>query len=237
MAGTAIPCLPIGVMERTLELWTALGFEVTYQQRAPNAYACIQNGTCELHFYGLPTLKPEENFSSCIVMVPEVEDLHRAFSLRMRSLLGKAPAQGFPRISRMRPGQTRFTVTDTAGNSVYFIKTGKEDHATAEAYKAPDQTQWQRTLNLVTRLRDYHLDDSKAAKALDVALARGVPDSPSEHGYALAARIDLAVAMEERQLVPGLLDLVESLPLAAAERESLRRDFPVLVDLGFGKPR
>lgn len=235
MTGTAIPCLPIGVMEETLAFWTALGFEITYQQRAPNAYASIQNGTCELHFYALPALKPAENFSSCIVMVTEVENLHQEFSLRMRNLLGRAPAKGFPRISRMRPGQTRFTVTDTAGNSIYFIKTGKEDQLVSEAYKEPDQTEWQRTLNLITRLRDYHLDDSKAAKVLDVALARHDPDGSSEYGYALAARIDLAVALGEQELVPALLDRLEKRPLDAGEREALRREFAVLADLGFAE--
>lgn len=231
--GTAIPCLPIGDMEVTLAFYTALGFEVTYQQRAPNAYACLRCGACEVHFYALPQLKPEDNFSCCIVTVPEVEDLHRTFSDSMRELLGRSPAKGVPRISRMRPGQTRFTVTDPAGNSVYFIKTGKEDHEAAEAYKSGDQTDWQRTLNLVARLRDYHLDDAKAAKALDAAFKRGVPESPLEHGRALAARIELAVAMEEQELVWGLLRRVESLALAAVEREALRREFPVLTDLGF----
>ena len=231
--GTTIPLLPSAAIEETLEFWKALGFETTYQQRSPNSYATMKNGNYELHFYGLSSLKPEDNFTMCVVNVPEVEDLHQRFSGRIRTLLGKVPTRGFPRISRMRPGQTRFTVTDTAGNSVYFIKAGDEDHAIGEAYKEADQTEWQRTLNMVARLRDYHLDDAKAAKVLDVALARTDPDGSSDYAYALAARIDLAVAMEDIDLVPDLLTRLTNMPLSADDREELRREFTVLNELGF----
>lgn len=229
--GTTVPLLPSGSMDETLAFWEALGFEITYRQRSPNAYASTQNGTYQIHFYGLPSLEPDDNFSMCIVNVPEVESLHRLFSERMRRLLGKVPSRGFPRISRMRPGQTRFTITDTAGNSVYFIKAGDEDHAIGEAFKVPDQTEWQRTFNLVTRLRDYHLDDAKAAKVLDTALERTELDDLSEFGYALAARIDLAVAIGEDERVPDLLDRLEKLQLSDEEYEALRREFAVLNDL------
>jgi hypothetical protein len=64
-----------------------------------------------------------------LALVPEVEQLHRQFTDRLRAALGRVPGTGFPRISRMRPGQTRFTLTDVAGNAVIFIKHGDEDEA------------------------------------------------------------------------------------------------------------
>jgi hypothetical protein len=68
-------------------------------------------------------------FSTCLVLVSDVEGLHQTFADAMRRVLGKVPVAGLPRISRMKPGQTRFTVTDPAGNSVIFIKRGAEDQS------------------------------------------------------------------------------------------------------------
>lgn len=91
-------------------------------------------------FFGLKQLAPAENYSTCLIIVPEVEQLHQQFSQHLRTSLGKVPAQGFPRISRMKPGQSRFTLTDNAGNSIIFIKQGVEDEAAAQAYKTLSET-------------------------------------------------------------------------------------------------
>lgn len=222
--GITIPLLPCVTLEETLPFSQMLGFEVTSQQKAPNPYAVIRRGGYELHFFGLKGLKPAENFTTCLVIVPEVEQLHQTFAGHLREALGKTPGTGLPRISRMRPGQSCFTVTDPAGNSVIFIKQGPEDEEAGEAYKQPDQTPLQRVLNTAARLRYYKNDDAAAAKVIDNALARHADAPPAERTRVLAARIELAEAMGEEERVTTLHAELEKLRLSKSEDGDLRNE-------------
>ena len=199
-APRTIPALPSVSLDETLEVWSAIGYEVTYTQRAPSPYGVVARDGYELHFYGLKGLDPAAAHTTCLVMVPEVEDLHAEFSDRLRRFLGRSPAKGLPRISRMRPGQTRFTLTDPNGNSVIYIKYGDKDEEEAQAYKDPNLSELQRAIKLAGRLRDYHLDDHSAAKALDVALKRAQDERPEDVATALETRAELARAMEDQEL-------------------------------------
>lgn len=215
---TTVPLLPCEAFDATLDFWQALGYEVTYKQRAPNPYAAMQYDDYEIHFFGLKQLDPQANFSACLVIVPEVEGLHATFAGRLKEALGRVPARGFPHITRMRPGQTRFTVVDNAGNSVMFIKRGPEDEEAAQEYKKEGLTPLQRAVSLAARLRDYKHDDAAAAKVLDVALARPHQEAPLDVARALTARIELAAAMEEPERARDLHAQFRNLSLSEAER-------------------
>lgn len=203
-APRAIPALPCVSLDDTLAFWTALGFVVTYRQKAPHAYGVVARDGYDLHFFGLKGLDPAAGFSTCLVLMPEVEALHAEFLESLRKALGRSPTKGFPRISRMRPGQTRFTLTDPNGNSVIFIKYGVEDSDEAEAYKDPSLTPLQRAIKLADRLRDFRGDDGAAAKALDVALARPGDEAPADRARALTARAELARALDDPALAERL---------------------------------
>lgn len=217
---TTIPALPAISLDASLEFWQSLGYEVTYRQNAPNPYGIIRYDDYELHLFGLKQLKPEENYSTCLVIVGEVEPLHALFVERLRASLGRVPNRGIPRISRMKPGQTRFTLTDVAGNSVIFIRRGVADEAAADEYKQAGLTPLQRALAVATRLRDFQNDDAAAAKALDGALARH--EEPTlDYARVLAARIELAEAMDDPNLARELADRLGRLPLSKADRAAL----------------
>lgn len=227
-----VPALPGASMEDMLVFWQAIGFQVTYRQKAPHAYAVVRyEDDYELHFFGLKGLKPEENFSTCLILVPEVEALHALFLQRLRNHLGKTPSRGFPRISRMKPKQTRFTLTDVSGNSIIFIKHGKEDETVSEAYKQAGQTPLQKSLNTAIRLRDFRNDDAAAAKVLDGALARKQEGTQSELARVLAARIELAVILDEHDLARSLYVQFKNLELSENERQLLSDDIAMLEKL------
>lgn len=228
---TTIPALPCESMDDMLVFWQAIGFQVTYRQKAPNAYAVVRyEDDYELHFFGLK-VKPEENFSTCLIIVPEVEELHALFLQRLRNHLGKTPSKGFPRISRMKPKQTRFTLTDVSGNSIIFIKHGKEDETASEAYKQAGQTPLQKSLNTAIRLRDFHNDDAAAAKVLDSALARKQEGTQIELARVLAARIELAVIADEHDLARSLYVQFKNLDLSENDRQLLSDDITMLEKL------
>ncbi|MBN9683906.1 MULTISPECIES: hypothetical protein [unclassified Corallococcus] len=190
---TSIPLLPCVELASTLEFYALLGFEVTYQQRAPNPYAATRRGGAQLHFFGLKGLDPLKAFSSCLIIVDEVEALHARFLDTLRKAYGRTPVRGLPRMTRMRKGQTRFTLTDPSGNSLMFIRRDEpEGHGDAEQAPA---TLLGKALKTARRLRDFKGDDAAAAKVLDAALKKPDAGTAKEREQALADRAELAEAL------------------------------------------
>ena len=165
----------------------------------------------ELHLFGLKRLEPEHNFTTCLVIVAEVEQLHAVYAARLGESLDRAPYRGLPRLSRMRPGQKRFTITDVAGNSVIFVKRGQADDEAASECKRPGQTPLQRAVALAERMRDFKNDDASAARALDKVLERYAGDSSSAYRRAIEARIELADTHEESERADELRRLLATL--------------------------
>lgn len=216
---TTIPCLPCVSMAESLEFYQALGFEVTYQQKSPNEYAVIRQGTCELHLFGLKGLKPEDGYSTCCVVVSEVEPLHRGFCEALREKCGKLPVAGFPRITRFKPGQTRFTLTDPSGNSIICVKRSAQEGGNREKL-----TGLAKGVNTAAKLRDEKGDDEAAAKVLDVALDR-YQDAPAlDRARAVAARAELAVALGEAERLRGLREELQRIPISAEDRDKYRHE-------------
>ncbi|WP_437585326.1 hypothetical protein [Sorangium sp. So ce1000] len=213
-----IPVLPCVSLPETLAFYGALGFEVTHQQTAPYVYAATQRGEVQLHFMGLKGLDPTQAYSTCLAIVPEVERLHEAFAEGLRRAYGKLPISGLPRISRMKKGQSRFRVVDVAGNSVIFIRRDDDEGAAGSR----SDSRLGKALRAAARLRDFKNDDAAAAKVLDVALARNGPDAPLERARALAARLELAVALGEQARARALRDEIDAAPLSDEERAQLR---------------
>nr|WIF20048.1 hypothetical protein [Sorangium cellulosum] len=219
-----IPVLPSVSMPETLAFYGALGFEVTHQQTRPNVYAATRRGEVHLHFMGMKNLDPLQAYSTCLVIVPEVEHLHGTFAEALRRAYGKLPTAGLPRISRMKKGQSRFTVVDVAGNSVVFIKrNAPDDHDEGAAGSHPD-SHLGRALRAAARLRDFKNDDEAAARVLDRALARSEPAAPIERARALAARLEIAVAVGDEARARTLRAEIDELPLSGEDSAQIRAE-------------
>src|SRR5262249_3246191 len=151
----------------------------------------------DLHFFGLKKLDPKAAFSTCLVIVPEVEPYHRAFADALRRKYGKVPTAGIPRITRFREGQSRFTVVDPSGNSVIYIRRDEPD----VGYPKSEGTRsgLAKAIETAVVLRDSKTDDEAAAKVLDVALAKNVCADSLDRARALAVRAELAVAMGDKE--------------------------------------
>ncbi len=232
MTATTIPLLPCESLDDTLIFWQAMGFKVTYKQKAPNPYTSISyEDEYEIHFFGLKQLKPQDNYSGCLVIVPEVEQLHAMFVERLKTHLGKVPSKGFPRLSRMKPKQTRFTLTDINGNYVIFIKHGKEDDVAAQEYLQPGQTSLQKALSTAARLRDFHNDDGMAAKVLDNALERVNDGTPVDRAKVLIARIEISIALDDLEKARALHTQFKKMDLSEVEQKNLAGEISLLKSL------
>jgi hypothetical protein len=169
---TTIPVLPCVSPEDTLDFYQALGFEVTHEQKSPYVYLAVRRGGFDLHFQGIKGLDPKESFSACLVIVPEVESYHRAFADALRGKYGKVPTAGIPRITRLREGQSRFTVVDPSGNSVIYIRRDEPEMGSRKPEENEKRSGLAKAIATAAVLRDSKTDDAAAAKVLDVALAK-----------------------------------------------------------------
>ena len=219
---TTIPCLPCVSMAESLDFYRALGFEVTYQQKSPNEYAVVRQGGCEVHLFGLKGLKPEDGYTTCCVVVPDVEPLHRAFSEALRQKYGKLPIAGFPRITRFKPGQTRFTLTDPSGNSVICVnrsahegggKAGQPDRAgEGDRHRGQAPGRERATTSRPRRCSTWPSPGIADAPALD--RARAWPPAPNWRSRSARRRSSAAVRAE-----------LQRIPLSDEDREKYRHEF------------
>jgi hypothetical protein len=219
-----IPILPCISLNDTLTFYRALGFDVTYQQTRPYVYAATRRGGVNLHFVGIAKLEPSKAYSACLVVVPELEPLYAAFREGLKSSYGKLPLKGWPRISRLRPGASRFTLVDVAGNSVVFVKRDAPDDYEESSAEPTSDTPLGKALNQARRFRDFKNDDVAAAKLLDVALRKDSAGSAIERARALAARIELALALGDEARASSAHAELQALTLTDADRDHYREE-------------
>ncbi|QUX30701.1 glyoxalase [Nocardiopsis akebiae] len=215
---TTVPLLPCASAEETLEFYRALGFEVTYEQTRPYLYLAFRWSGFELH-YGRASqgLDPAlENSGGCMVMVDAVAPYHAALTRAMRRSYGRVPAKGLPRITRHRPGASRFTLVDPSGNSLIFIQRGEPERL--EYGGSKDLDGLARVLDGARILRDLKTDDLAAFRRIRSGLKRhGDQAPPVERALALAMLVELAVALGEEEGVQEWRERLGAIPLTGDE--------------------
>lgn len=219
---TTVPLLPCISADETLAFYQALGFVVTYQMTKPYLYLALRWSGIELHFgKGANSLDPsEENSGGCLVMVDAVEPYHRAFTDALRATYGKVLATGRPRITRFRPGQSRFSLIDPTGNNIIFIQ--RDEPEDLEYGGSAMLTGLAKAIDNARILREFKNDDKAAARALDIGLARYEAEAPLEDRVrALAARMELAVALGDATTGRALKQQLQALPLTEEARSQL----------------
>lgn len=165
-----MPVLPCKAIGETLAFWENLGFTITYRQDRPYQYGVVERNGHQLHFVRVKGA--EAGYSGCLIMVADVGQAYAGFCAALKSRLGRVPNTGVPRISRMRPGQSRFTVTDVSENSVIVIQIGEKDQVEYEDADPATLTPLQKAISLALRLRDFKEDFPAALKVMDMAIAK-----------------------------------------------------------------
>lgn len=226
---TSVPLLPCGSLTDTLDFYRTLGFEITHEQESPYAYGAVQRGDFQLHFSHLRVYGAKNAFGACLVFVPDVEGVHRAFADGLRAKYGVIPTADLPRITRFKQGHTRFKLFDPTGNVLIYIQQdepemayGDSDAITSDLMQALDNAVF---------LRDTYANDKAAAHALDLALSRSQAADPLELARVLAARAELAVAMGEKEKAQALKEELKPIELSEADRARYRDELNAADDL------
>lgn len=219
---TTVPLLPCVSAEATLEFYRALGFEVTYEQTRPYLYLAFHWSGFDLHYGRAPKgLDPGlENSGGCLVMVDAVAPYHAALTQAMRRAHGRVLVKGLPRITRHRPGASRFTLMDPSGNSLVFIQRGEPEKL--EYGGSGELDGLARVLDGARILRDFKTDDLAAFRRIRSGLKRhGGQAPPVERALALAMLIELAVALGEEEEVGEWRERLGGIALASGERSRI----------------
>lgn len=227
---TTVPLMPCASVGETLGFYEPLGFEVTYKQSKPYVYLALQWSGFQLHFGPAPKgLDPaREESGGCLVMVDAVAPYHAAFVAAMRRVHGKVLGSGIPRITRYRPGASRFTLIDPSGNSIIFIQ--RDEPGELEYGGSKKLTGLAKALDNARILREFKNDDLQAFRALKSAVRRhGADASVVERVIALCHLIDLAMVLGE-PTDPWLADL-RGLELTHDDRRRIESELGHLTGL------
>jgi hypothetical protein len=218
---STVPVLPCVAVDETVAFFQALGFEVTYQQRKPYLYLAFRWSGIDVHYGAAPDgFDPaRENGGGCLVMVDAVAPYHAAFTAAMRRAYGKVLAKGRPRITRFRPGASRFTVVDPSGNSLIFIRRDEPDFEYGGSRALQGLA---KALDNARIFREFKNDDRAAMRTLVSALRRHADGAATvDRAVVLATLVELAVALDEPDKRAEWTAELRQLDLTDAERDQV----------------
>ena len=220
-----VPLLPCPDVDEIAAFYKVLGFETTYRQLRPNPYVAMRREDLHLHFFGMPGFDPADSYGSCLVLVPDVVGLHRAFAEGMRAAYGKVLISGTPRMTRPRVRRnsnrrTGFSVIDPGGNWIRITQAAEPEPEPAGKNEPVGKLAI--ALENAVVLGDSKGDPAQAAKILDGALARAEPDEdPAVLAGALAYRAELALALDDTATARAALERARELDPASEELAEL----------------
>lgn len=231
---TTIPLLHTHDPEATLAFYEMLGFEVTWKQVKPYVYLALRRGGIDLHFGAAPKgMDPAgEDTGGALIMVDDVAPYHAAFTEAMRAAHGKVLARGLPRITRLRPGASRFTLMDPSGNTFIFAR--RDEPEDLEYGGSSELEGLAKALDQVRIYREFKTDDAAAHRRAKSALKRH-PDAPAmERATAHAMLVELTTALdlhEEAQRWRADLERIMGEELTEEERQRVEKELDHAIDL------
>jgi hypothetical protein len=231
MTEKTIPILPCRTLQPLLDFYTALGFEVTFQQKSPNPFAVVERGGIELQFFGMKQYEPAESFSTCYVLTDDVDGLHTAFRTGLKAAYGRIPTRGLPRIGPLKDmsyGVRQFLMTDPGGNCIRIGQPTSEDQ---HHRPAPEET-FARALHHASLFADSKEDPAGAAKIIDRVLhLEDERPTPVQLLRLLVLRADVAGRLGDEGTATTALAQAAAVQLTAEERESVHDDLERLEEL------
>ncbi|MGA4845080.1 bleomycin resistance protein [Streptomyces sp. G5(2025)] len=231
MAEKMIPLLPCQNLQPVRDFYTALGFEVTFQQKSPHPYAVVAYGDIELHFFGMKRYDPAESYSGCFVVTDDVDTLHAAFRSGLKATYGKVPSRGLPRIGPVKDmsyGVRQFLMSDPGGNCVRITEKISENQ---HHRPAPKET-FARALHYAAVFTHSREDPAGAAQVIDRVLdLEEERPTPLQEAQLLLLRAEAAYRLGDDTTAERMRDKAASVSLTEEQRESVRGDLERLTEL------
>ena len=194
----------------------------------------MERGRIELHFFVLRELRPKDSYSSCYVIVRDIDPLYADFRAQLKRTLGRVPTRGIPRIGFLKDmsyGVRQFLMTDPGGNTIRIGQPLQTDAAARAPDAAPARGRLGKALDAAVLLAESKGDPPTAARVLDGALEAS-PDAPVIlRVKAWILRADVALAMDDDALAASLLAEVARTQLTDEDRATLADELARAEDL------
>jgi catechol 2,3-dioxygenase-like lactoylglutathione lyase family enzyme len=214
------PLFPSRSLVQTVAFYRALGFEVVQDTRDPYPYAEVRYGSLWIHCSDLRVYGAKHVCGAFLVMVADVALYHQHFASGLRATYGRIPTAGMPRITRLRPGQTRFCVFDPTGNMLIFLARDAPEVTTWGSNN--DQSALIHVLHNAAFLRDTYANDTAAASVLEKALRKHPEAAAVDRARVLAAIAELAVAMGDSARARTAQAELQHITLAPQDHDRFR---------------
>ncbi|AXK36142.1 VOC family protein [Streptomyces armeniacus] len=204
-----IPLLPCHQIQPVVDFYTALGFETTFLQKSPYAYAVVERGPVQLQFFAMKGYDPAQSYSGCYVLTDGVDALFADFRRGLKAAYGRIPSRGLPRIGPVKDmsyGVRQFLMTDPGGNSIRVGQPISED----QRMRPVPKEKFARALHMADLFVDSKEDLPGAAKIIDRVLGlTGERPTPAQLLRLLVLRGDLAQRLGEDAEAERLLARAE----------------------------
>jgi hypothetical protein len=220
-----VPLLPCASIDDVAAFYEVLGFRTTYRQRKPNPAVGLQREDIGLQFFEIEGFDPADSYGSCLVVTPDLEGLHGAFTAGMRAAYGKVLVSGIPRMTRPRKrknydGLSGFSVIDPGGNWIRVVRKPGGPEAEREAGPEPAVGALGKALANAVVQADSRGNVEQAVRILDTAL--GKPDAaadPATLVEVLVYRAELATVLGDRGTAADLVARATGLGMTPEQAE------------------
>ncbi|MEU0539088.1 VOC family protein [Nocardia sp. NPDC005978] len=235
MAEKTVPGLKARDVGPVAEFYTALGFEITFQQTAPYQFLSVRRGGIELNFHGHRDFEPENSEHGCVVHTDRVDHLYAAFSAALEARFGTVPVAGVPRVGALKDmtyGVRQFLLVDPGGNTVQICQEISAD----QTHRPPPADAFARAVHMGSLFADSKQDLDLAVKVLDRALHRtDQQPTPMQLVQLLVLRADVAIRQGQRDVAATLLRRIDAVDLTAAQRRDLADELRRARELAAGR--
>lgn len=221
MTERTIPGLKTRDVEPVAEFYTALGFEITFQQTSPYRFLSVRRGGIELNFHGDRHFDPATSAHGCVVHTDRVDHLYAVFTEALAAHFGRVPLEGTPRVGSLQDmsyGVRQFLLIDPGGNTLQICQAISAD----QSHRPVPRETFARAVHMGALFADSKQDLEAAVKVLDRALGR-TDEEPTAVQLVrlLVLRADVAIRQGDRGFAATLLNRVRGLELSADQREEL----------------
>ncbi len=220
----SIPILPCRSIDEQLAFYEAIGFEVTYRQKAPNVFAAVRRGPIELQFFTMQGYEPANSYSTCYVLTADVDRLYADFRDGLKRAFGRVPSRGIPRIGALNDmsyGVRQFVMTDPGGN---MIRIGQPISTKVVPRTPASKTRLEKAFEAASLLLHSKEDPTTAARVIDDALDVTTDAPPALLARARILSADAAHALGDDARAAARLDEVAAAGLSGADEEAIRDD-------------
>ncbi|CAG9623039.1 VOC family protein [Sutcliffiella rhizosphaerae] len=221
-----------------LEFYTAMGFTITYYQKAPYRFASVERaGIGEFGFYGVKKFEEEGNKGGCYVQVPNVREVYEELKANLKSYYGKIPTKGTPRFSRLNKTAEdwRVNITDASGNCIIIgepLGDSTELMAAEEARVKALTSKFEKAYAQAYRFA-YSKEDFLAARnTLEVAFLKFHQDASNEVLFkAKVLQAEVFSFLDQKSLAEKSVQQAYEIELKLAEKETLKETFQKLEEI------